>query len=197
LDALLMGSVLGMDFAALAAAGTVPIPSEPVPQFADLTFPTPSGKVELASAQAEADGHPRVPQPWADPRPVGGRLRLLSPASPWTLNDSFANAVRVGRQLGPASILLHPEDAAERGLANGELAQVTSEVGTLTLQVAVSDEVPQGVAVAHKGRWPKREAAGANVNVLNPGRKADMGESTAVHGIEVVVRATPGGAGDG
>jgi hypothetical protein len=27
------------------------------------------------------------------------------------------------------------------------------------------------------------------VNVLNPGEKADMGESTSVHGVEVEVRA--------
>ena len=49
--------------------------------------------------------------------------------------------------------------------------------------------VPRGVALSHKGRWPKREDARANVNVLNPGEKADMGESTAVHGIEVTVSA--------
>jgi anaerobic selenocysteine-containing dehydrogenase len=193
LAALLKGAGLGMEFSALAVAGTVPVTPEPVPQFADLAFPTPSGKVELASAQAEADGFPRVPQPWADPRPAGDRLRLLSPASPWTLNDSFANAVNVGRQLGAASIMLHPADAAERGLAEGDLAQVASEVGSLTLRVALSGDLPQGVAVAHKGRWPKREPTGANVNVLNPGRKADMGESTAVHGVEVrVTRAAAG-----
>ena len=40
---------------------------------------------------------------------------------------------------------------------------------------------------SHKGRWPKREAARANVNVLNPGHKTDMGESTCVHGVEIVV----------
>jgi hypothetical protein len=48
------------------------------------------------------------------------------------------------------------------------------------------------VAFSPKGRWPKREAARANVNVLNPGTKADMGDSTAVHGVEVrVTHASP------
>ena len=60
-------------------------------QFADHTFPTPSGRIEIASARAEADGHPRMPLPLADPRPNAGHLRLLSPASPWLFNDSFAN----------------------------------------------------------------------------------------------------------
>ena len=47
-------------------------PRNRVIQFADLIFPTPSGRIEMASARAEADGHPRVPLPLADPRPVGG-----------------------------------------------------------------------------------------------------------------------------
>ena len=41
-----------------------PLP-EPRVQFAD-GFPTPSGKIELASASAEADGHPRLPEPSVD-----------------------------------------------------------------------------------------------------------------------------------
>jgi hypothetical protein len=39
----------------------------------------------------------------------------------------------------------------------------------------------------HKGRWPKLEPSGHNVNVLNPGAKTDLGESSCVHGIEVTV----------
>ncbi len=41
--------------------------------------------------------------------------------------------------------------------------------------------------MTHKGRWPKREDAGGNVNALNPGAKSDMGESSSVHGVEVTV----------
>ena len=37
----------------------------------DLAFPTPSGRIEIASTRAEADGLPRVPLPLADPRPSG------------------------------------------------------------------------------------------------------------------------------
>ena len=53
--------------------------------------------------------------------------------------------------------------------------------------MTLSDVVPRGVALTHKGRWPHREAQGVNVNVLNPGAKTDMGESTCVHGIEVLI----------
>ena len=45
------------------------------------------------------------------------------------------------------------------------------------------------MAHKHKGRWLCADAAAANVNVLNPGEKSDMGESTAVHSVEVSVSA--------
>jgi anaerobic selenocysteine-containing dehydrogenase len=175
------------DFGTLAAQGSMPVSPEPLIQFADLLFPTPTGRIEMASARAEADGYPRVPLPLADPRPVGSRLRLLSPASPWLLSDSFANVGKIAARLGTATIALHPADAAERGLMEGDDVLVANETGSLSLRLTLSEALPRGVALSHKGRWPKREAARANVNVLNPGDKTDMGESTCVHGVEIVV----------
>jgi anaerobic selenocysteine-containing dehydrogenase len=191
IEHLLRGTGLGLDFAALAARGTVDLPAEPVVQFADLAFPTPSGKVEIASARAEAAGHPRLPLPIADPRPADGMLRLLSPASDWLLNSSYGNDGKIAARMGPATVALHPEDAAARGLADGDPAELVSEAGRLILAVSLSDRVPRGVALAYKSRWPKREG-GANVNILTAGTKSDMGESTSVHGTEITV--TPAGA---
>lgn len=188
IDELLRRSGLDVDFEALAARGTIPLADEPVIQFEDLRFPTPSGRVELASARAAADGHPRTPVPTADARPEPGRLRLLSPASPWLLNDSFGNIGKIGRRIGAATISLHPQDAAARGLAAGDECVVANATGRLRLRVELSDAVPRGVGLSYKGRWPSREPARANVNVLNPGEKADMGESTSVHGVEVTVQ---------
>ena len=187
LETVLVRSGVGEDFASLAVKGTVPIAEEPLVQFADLRFPTPSGHIELASARAEADGLPRLPLPKADRRPEDRRLRLLSPASPWLLNDSFANDPKIAKRIGRASVALHPDDAAERGLAEGDEAVMGNETGRLALQVVLSDAIPRGVAYSRKGRWPKREPTRANVNALNPGEAADMGQSTSVHGTEVTV----------
>jgi anaerobic selenocysteine-containing dehydrogenase len=187
LATLLEQSGLGLTWRELAARGTVEACDDPRIQFADLRFPTPSGLIEIASERAAADGQPRTPLPLAEPRPAPGRLRLLSPASPWYLNDSFANEPRVDRQSGAATVTLHPADAAERGLADGDEARLENDTGALVLRVAVSDLVPRGVALSHKGRWPKRERARGNVNVLNPGEKSDLGSSTSVHGVEVRV----------
>lgn len=43
-------------------------------------------------------------------------------------------------------------------------------------------------AEMYKGRWPKLDSSSANVNILNPGRKTDLAESSCVHSIEVEIK---------
>jgi anaerobic selenocysteine-containing dehydrogenase len=174
----------GVSWDELAQAGTVRLFPEPRVQFA-AGFPTPSGRIELASASAEADGHPRLPEPSVDAPAPPGYLRLLTPASPWLMNATFGNDTKLRHRIGPASVALHPREAAGRGLHKGDRVTLRNATGALSLIVEISDAVPPGVAYAPKGRWPSHEAAGANVNALNPGDKTDMGESSAVHGVLV------------
>jgi anaerobic selenocysteine-containing dehydrogenase len=189
LDVVLDRTGLGFGFDELAEHGTIDPFPDPVIRFADGKFPTPSGRIEIASANAEADGHPRVPQPDADPRPTDGQLRLLSPASEWLMNDSYGNDANVLSKLGPACIYLNPEDAKALELEEAEMAVVSSQTGEIELRVRCSDIVARGVALAHKGRWPKGESGASNVNVLTSGERTDMGESTSVHGTLVRISA--------
>ncbi|MGD9744659.1 MAG: molybdopterin-dependent oxidoreductase [Dongiaceae bacterium] len=174
-------------FEALAGAGTIELWPDPVPQFADGRFPTPSGKIEIASAAAARDGYPLVPQPQIDPRPRSGRFRLLSPASAWLMNSSYGNDPLIAQKNGEEGVTLHPEDATALGLEAGATVRLRNETGELAMRLAVAPVVPRGVALASKSRWIKGARGHANVNCLNPGRKTDMGESTAVHGVEVEI----------
>ncbi len=176
-------------FDALKARGTVEFFSEPQLQFADGRFPTPSGKVEIASSRAEAMGLPRTPRPLADPRPAAGRLRLLSPASAWAMNTSYGNDPRNRHKIEAEGVTLHPDDAAARGLVEGDLARLENEAGEIILPVHVAAKIPRGVALAAKGAWPKLQPQRRNINILHAGRKADMGESTSVHAIEATITA--------
>lgn len=194
---LMAQSGTGLDFAALSAAGTC-WPSEEVRlQFEDLRFPTPSGRVEIASEAAARAGLPLVPMATADRRPPAGWLRLLSPASAWTLNDSHGNDALIRERLGAQTITLNPRDAAERHLLDGDVARVSNEAGELLMVVTTSVDVPRSVALSPKGRWPKLEPAGGNVNVLNPGGKTDMGESSRVHGTEILVSSVTDPSSEG
>jgi anaerobic selenocysteine-containing dehydrogenase len=170
--------------------GTVRLYETPRLQFADLVFATASGRIELASAAAVNAGHPRLPEPWYDPRPADGRLRLLSPASPWALNTSFVNDPKIARKLGSPTLTLHPDDADAHGLADGDVAELSTATGTLHARVDTDPLSLRGVAICPKGHWPKRTADKANVNTLNPGIPADMARSTSVHGIEITITPT-------
>ena len=93
--------------------------------------------------------------------PRGGRLRLLSPASPWSINASFSNDAKVARQAGALTLSLTATDAAERGLEDGAMAVVRSTAGELIAPVRITNTLPAGVAVIPKGGWPKLTAPAA------------------------------------
>ncbi len=186
LDAMLAELGLGLSFEQLKETGWVWGSEEPVVLWSEGTFPTPSGKIEIASARAQADGHPRTPQPSADPRPPNGRLRLLSPASKWLLNSSYGNDTQIKKLMGSPTVALHPNDARRLGIEDGQRVALSNDAGRLTLKAIVSDIVPPGSALSYKSRWPRAEA-GHNINLLHIPQKTDMGESTCVHGVEVTV----------
>ncbi len=181
IDRILEHSAFDVDFEALQEQAGIWLGEEPLVTYADGRFPTPSGKLELASEQAEADGHPRVPQPKSDPALSNGRLRLLSPASPWMMNDSYANEPRIKEKVEPLTVTLNPEDADRLGVQPDSRVRLESEVGTMAALAAVDDLIPPGAIYSVKGHW------GSNVNRLNPGTKTDMGESSAVHSVAVKV----------
>lgn len=191
-DAVILDHMLkpfGLTFEALKEKGTIYPEAEAAVLWDDFDFPTPSGKIEIASDTAASDGHPRTPLPDPLARPAEGRLRLLTPASEWHMNSSYDNEPRIRSRTDPATITLNPKDAASRGLAAGDMARVSNETAALTLRVAVDDFTPPGVGWAPKGRWPGAATDGLNVNALNPGLRSDMGNSTALHGVEVDVAA--------
>jgi anaerobic selenocysteine-containing dehydrogenase len=179
----------GLTFEALAEAGTLEYPAEPVVQFERHDYRTPSGKIELTGRAFSDAGLPRAPFASAEARPARGDLRLLSPATKWLMNSSFGNDPKILKQLGEDEAFVHPDEARSRGIAPGARVTIGNPTGALTLRLCVSTDVPRGVILAHKSRWTANGGvnAGNNVNVLNPGDKADLAESCAVHSINVSV----------
>ena len=165
------------------------ISDEPIIPWADLQFPTASGKIELASDAAESRGLPRIPQATADKGQTGGQLRLITPASDYRLNDSYANDPKLARNAGDAGVYIHPEDAERLNVGDGARVNLSNSNGELNLTATIGDISVPGVLVSYKGRWPKKEQEKKNVNVLHIGQKADMAESTSVH--STLVTLTP------
>lgn len=172
-------------FTDLAAVGTVTLYDEPQIQFPDLSFPTESKRIQLANDAAVELGLPRAPTAHADERPQPGFLRIVSPASAWLMNSSYGNDSVIQKKLGAPSIILHPEDAAQYGVSDGDPIVLVNDIGRLTLTVTVSEIAQPGMGIVYKGRWPGTTDADANVNVLVSGRKSDLAENTTVHSTEV------------
>ncbi len=188
LIATIMGQMnRGVDFETLKRRGCLALTEAPMLMYDNQRFDTPSGRIEIASSQAEALGLPRTPRPWADAPSGPGRLRLLSPAAKWHLNDSYANDRHIRERAGAAGLHLHPEDAVRLGLAEGDIALVSNASGQIRLMVRIDDAVQPGTALSYKGRWPRLEASGTNVNFVHTARTADMGGSTSVHSTVVAV----------
>ena len=104
------------------------------------------------------------------------------------MNSSFGNDPKILKQLGEDEAFVHPDEARSRGIAHGARVTIGNPTGAITLRLCVSADVPRGVILAHKSRWTANGAAGGNnVNALNPGKKADLAESCAVHSINVSV----------
>lgn len=185
IDHVLANSDANIDFDALKQMGTKKVYDTPRIQFADLRFATPSGKIEIASESAERDGCWRTPKPHRDPIANNGRVRILSPASEWTLNSTYGNDARIRQRMGRQSVLINPADAVRHQVQDGQLVVLRNAIGELRLQAKVSPATLPGVVVVHKGNWPKFEKeSGGNINLLNPGEKTDMGQSSCVHSIE-------------
>ncbi|MBT8079964.1 MAG: molybdopterin-dependent oxidoreductase [Gammaproteobacteria bacterium] len=184
---------VGYDFNELQRRGHFAVGGdEPLDLYKDLEFDTPGGRIEIASDKAEELGLPRVALPLVDEQPANGLLRLLSPASNWRMNDSYANEPRLEKRAGPAELFISAPDAERLGISHGAAVTVSNESGAIDLVAQVDDIVLPGTVLSYKGRWPSREPGDRNLNFLHAGRKCDMAESTSVHGLLVAVAPAGG-----
>jgi anaerobic selenocysteine-containing dehydrogenase len=164
------------------ASARLNLPAPLVP-FAEGRFPTPSGKCELFSESMAAAGLDPVPSytpPHEDPasRPdLASRLplQLLSPPRPQFLNSTFANSEKHRRDAGDPTVELASDDAAKRGLREGDWAEVFNDRGRFRAKVALTGAVRPGVAVACGVYWNKLAPGGTNVNATTPTALSDMG----------------------
>ncbi len=98
-------------------------------------------------------------------------------------NNSWMHNLRILVKGKPrCTLLMHPDDAADRQLGDGVLATVSSTAGSLDISVELDDSIRPGVvSIPHGWGHAKpgtsqsvaREHAGVNVNVLTPTDQID------------------------
>jgi len=121
----------GHDVANVKAKGLVR--GRPVPVTTEdgleLSFKTPSGKIELSSAQMAAAGLPPLPPYTRPEEPAPGQFRLLFGRVPVhtfgrTTNNRFLSEVYAGNE-----VWLNAKVAREKGLSNGEKVVLVNQDG--------------------------------------------------------------------
>ena len=156
-------------------------------------LPTPSGKVQISSptiaafGYADCPGHPA----WLaqqDAPTTEHPLFLLANQPATRLHSQLdfgahsAGAKRQGREV----CRLHPLDAAERGIADGDIVRLFNARGACLAAARVTDEVIQGVVQLPTGAWydpldaavDKPLCVHGNPNVLT----RDVGTSSLAQG---------------
>ncbi len=173
-------------FERLRSEGTLPltIPEARRVPFADGVFATPSGKVEIYSAQALARGYDPVPNWVAEDERVPERkqasevseeLPLLSPGAHHFISSSFANVETLRIKEGKPTLRIHPVDAQARNIRSGQWVRVSNERGWCRLVADVTADVRQGVLATTTVWWPAFSPDQQNVNQTTSDSLADFG----------------------
>jgi anaerobic selenocysteine-containing dehydrogenase len=189
----------GITLERLQAEGTVPYTlteASDVP-FADGHFPTASGKVELRCQAMAAYGLDPLPEyvPPAEfaaglgPDEAGlPPLTLITAAAHHFVTTSMANQPALLAKEGTPFVQIHPEDAAARGIVDGEDVTVSNDRGWCTLRAVVTEDVRRGVAISPKGRWASLSPDGRTVNWLTSDALADLAGQSTFHSNLVHIR---------
>lgn len=171
-------------------------PADEYAPHADGNFPTPSGRCEFVSSMAAGGnfvvpvfregsndhqpGDPVDPVPhFIAPAPDGGDrpLSLLSPKSHAFPNSQYGNMRHQRRVQGEQTAVVHPDDARERGIVDGEPVRVVSDRGEMRAVATLSDQVARGVVVASLGHWRMHSPGAATVNAVTRTEFADLGNA--------------------
>lgn len=170
---------------------------------AEGNFPTPSGKCEFVSSIAAngnyvpggnrsgyaafQDGSPVDPLPGYKPMAESPEsapelaarypLNILSPKAHGFLNSQYANERKQRRREGLPVVIIHPQDAEARGIAEGDAVSVFNDRGRFDGDAMVSDDTIAGVVVSYLGHWANDARKGSSVNAISASRSADLGRA--------------------
>ena len=108
-------------------------------------------------------------------------LMLLSPPEHQFLNSTFVNIPSLGKGAGETKLLLHPSEAAERGIHTGDEVRIWNGRGDFLARAVVTEDVRPGVAVSYGVRWPRLSEQGRTVNDTTSQRVTDMGEGAVFY----------------
>ncbi len=169
------GDRLKADQRATPACGFSPV------QFVNVFPNTQDGRIDLfpSALAAEAPAGLYAFQP--DPATARFPLALISPASDRTISSTLGELGAMAR------LVMHPADAARRGLERDDAVRVFNELGSVTCLLRVEDSVRQDTVSLPKGLWRKSTLNGATATALAPDSLTDLGGGACFNDARVEV----------
>ena len=159
----------------------------------EVPLPTPSGRIELCSSTIAGFGYDDCPPHpvWLEPyerlgTPAAERhpLHLVSNQPTVRLHSQYdhSDASLATKVAGREPLRMHPDDAAARGIAPGDLVRVFNDRGACLAGAVVSEAMMPGVVQISTGAWYDPDEDGmcrhGNPNVLT----RDKGTSRLAQG---------------
>ncbi len=134
---------------------------------------TPSGKIEIFSEKIASFGYDDCPghATWLEPIEwLGSKqaerypLHLLSDQPTDKLHSQLDHSphARATKVKGRQPVTLHPEDAAARGISDGDMLRVFNDRGACLAAAQLSDRIRRGVVRLSTGAWFDPEDQGSN-----------------------------------
>ena len=149
-------------------------------------YQTPSGKIEFNAWTARDTGATGLPfQEESDPDEHG--FILLNSATPKYTHSQFTD---VYGPL-PERVWIHPEDARERGIQEGEQVTIFNDSGTVVLSARITPKISRGAL------WAARPLTGLNgepLNSLAPGTAQKIGGGPIFNSIKVKIKTVSMGS---
>jgi len=136
-------------------------------------FPTERGKIELFSETVYRtefrDFFPAIPRYVEPPEGATDPLREKYPLQliGWHTNrraHSIHDNNRDMDRIEPQRLWLHPEDAAARGISDGDTVLVWNDRGKVRIPAKITGDIMQGVAALAQGAWYTPDSDGTDTN---------------------------------
>jgi anaerobic selenocysteine-containing dehydrogenase len=155
-------------------------------QFVDVFPRTSDRKVDLFPAALDASAPTGLYTYQPDPATERHPLALISPASDKTISSTLGELTRPEVRL-----LMHPDDAAPRGLTDGDNVRIFNDLGEVRCRVSVVPAIRPGTVALPKGLWRKNTMNGSTGTALVPDTLTDLAGGACFNDARVQVTALP------
>lgn len=143
---------------------------------------TPSGKFRIVDSSL-VEPMPHYFKVNADNYP----LHLVASPSVYSLNSEFRDREDLMTPRGSQKLIMHTDDAAARGIKNGQLIKAFNDRAEVVFEAVVTDQIGRGNVVC-EGVYRRDQCVGGKAfNALTSERLADMADGTTMNDNRVEV----------